>query len=168
MDNKLVTCCFTGHRPNSLPWGNKESSKGGKLFKKNLQKVVITAIDKGYLFFISGMAMGIDIIAAELVLKLKKKHPNIKLECALPCLNQTRLWKDEKYLKRYKKIIDKADSVTYVSNTNYFNGCMQKRNKYMVDESSLLLAFFNGQGGGTKSTIDYAKSKNLEIINIFN
>ena len=56
-----------------------------------------------------------------------------------------------------------ADKITYASTTNYYNGCMQKRDLYMVDNSSLLIAVFNGDNGGTKSTIELARKKDLNI-----
>ena len=43
---------------------------------------------------------------------------------------------------------------------------MQQRNKYMIDNSSVLIALFNGKAGGTKQTVDYAKQQGLEILTI--
>lgn len=40
---------------------------------------------------------------------------------------------------------------------------MQKRNKYMVDKSNLLIAIYNGCEGGTKQTIEYARQQNINI-----
>lgn len=160
--SKSITCCFTGHGPKSLPWGYSEKGIKYRRFKKELNKEIRNAMKDGYEYFISGMALGIDIIVAEIVIELKKKHSNIKLECAIPCLNQTeKLQKDSK--ERYENILNNADKISYVSNTSYFNGCMQKRNLYMIKQSSLLIAVFNGATGGTKSTIQLAQKKLLEI-----
>ncbi len=163
MDNKnFYTCCFTGHRPKNLPWRYNE--KGLKFFitKHKLKKIIKSVILSGYNHFITGMALGIDILCAEIVLQYKNKYPHILLECAIPCKNQTQKWGKDS-IKRYNKIFQSADKITYVSNSNYYNGCMQKRNKYMVDNSDLIIAVFNGNSGGTKQTIDYAKSKNINI-----
>lgn len=111
------------------------------------------------------MAMGMDMLASEVVLKLKKKNSNIKLECAKPCANQTEKWTDS-YKKRYKKILSNADKVKMLSDKNYFDGCMQRRNKYMVDNSSLIIALYNGTSGGTKQTMDYSKKQRLETVEI--
>lgn len=158
-----TTCCFTGHRPKSLPWGYKEKGKEFYNFIEKLKSQIELAIKNGYVNFISGMALGVDMIAAEIVLKLKKKHPNIKLECAIPCLNQTSSWQ-ENSIKRYHEILSNADKITTISNTSYFNGCMQKRNEYMLNKSSLLIAVFNASAGGTKHTVDLAKRKGIEIV----
>ena len=90
------------------------------------------------------MAIGFDMIAAELVLELKKKYSFITLECAIPCKEQDKLWRQEQK-ERYTNILSQADNVTYVSDRPYFDGCMQKRNKYMVDNSSMLIALFQWQ-----------------------
>lgn len=167
-DNKLIIdtkykCSFTGHRPDKLPWGYNESGEVFETFRSRLLQKVEDAINLGYTHFICGMALGADIICAETIIELKKTNPNIKLECAIPCKNQTKGWKEES-IARYNRILTEADIVTHVSDCNYFNGCMQKRNRYMVDNASLLIAIYSKDaGGGTKQTIDYAKSKNKEI-----
>ena len=108
------------------------------------------------------MVLGSDMICAEIILELKKKHPNLELECAIPCINQTEKWFGDS-LKRYQNILSKADKVTYVSSVKYFSGCMIKRNNYMIDNSSLLIAVYNGSPDGTKQTIEKAKQKGLDI-----
>ncbi len=103
------------------------------------------------------------MLCAEIILKLKKKHPNIKLKCAILCKNQTEKWKKES-IDRYNKILSLADKITYTSNSNYYNGCMQKRNQYMIDNSNLLIAVFNGSNGGTKQTIEYAYKNKIKVF----
>lgn len=165
MNNRqFYTCCFTGHRPNKLPWGYNEKGIRFFLFKNKLRKSIKEAIKGGYKYFISGMALGSDMLCAEMVLKLKKKHPNITLECAIPCINQTERWLKTS-IDRYNTIVSKSDKITYVSDKPYYNGCMQKRNKYMIDNSSLLIAVYNGCSGGTHQTIELAK-ENLLIIKL--
>lgn len=159
----MMKCCFTGHRPNKLPWGYSEKGIRFFLFRRKLKKTILNAINDGYDYFISGMAIGIDMLCAKIVLELKKKHFSIKLECAIPCLNQTAKWNDESKV-RYSNILKQADKIIYVSNINYYSGCMSKRNKYMIDSSDMLIAVYNGSEGGTKQTIEMAKKANLKIV----
>lgn len=160
---KSTTLCFTGHRPKSLPWGYNEQGLRFFLFKRKLRKAIINAIKDGYDHFISGMALGMDMLSAEIVLELKSKYPNIKLECAIPCTNQSSKWPIESAV-RYNKILSQADIVTYVSKTSYYDGCMQKRNKYMLENSSRIIACYNGTAGGTKQTIELANKLNVDTI----
>ena len=162
MNRKNV--CFTGYRPMKCPWGFNEEDTRCILMKKELKSIIEQCIDKGYNTFISGMALGFDIICAEIVLELKKKHKNIKLIGALPCENQDSKWNDIQK-KRYKKILKKLDDIHCLYKF-YIDGCMQERNKFMVDNSSLVIALYNGKSGGTKQTVNYAIKNNKEIIYI--
>lgn len=85
---KNLKICFTGHRPNSLPWKNNEKSLKFLLFKAKIKRVILKQIKNNYKYFITGMALGSDIICAELILFLKQKY-NLFLECAIPCKDQT-------------------------------------------------------------------------------
>lgn len=114
--------------------------------------------------FISGMALGVDLDFAEIVLKLREKYP-ITLECAVPCPKQTLKW-EEKDRQRHEKILYRADEMKVISPC-YTDDCMLKRNRYMVDKSELVIAVFNGiERGGTWYTINYAKGKILQIIDL--
>ena len=154
---RLRRCCFTGHRPGKLEIDEEE-------VKKLLEKAVDDAISKGYVTFITGMAMGTDIWAAEIILKRKKKNKEIHLVCALPHPGfESRRSLSEK--AKFYKILRKADMVKEI-NDHYFPGCYQVRNQWMVDRSNLLIAVFNGVRGGTKNTIDYANKNGVEVINV--
>lgn len=133
-------------------------------FKRKFRKAIISSIEEDYKHFISGMALGVDMIATEIVLELKATYPDIILECDLPCINQTAKWNDESIM-RYQNILILADKVTMVSDTLFFNGCMAKRNKYMIDHSNRVIAVYNGKkSGGTYQTINMAKIANKEVV----
>ncbi len=156
-ENKKYCCCFTGHRPEKL---NISTEK----IKEKLREAIKDSINQGYRTFISGMALGVDIWAAEIVLDEREKEKNIRLICALPYDGFEKKWElSEK--KIYQDIIKNADEVVYVCN-HYSRYCFQIRNAYMVDHSAKIIAVYNGEKGGTENTIKYAMGKNLEIVNI--
>ena len=161
-NRKFYTACFTCNRPNWLPWKYDETDHRFLELKIKLQHIIVDAMSKGYKYFICGMALGVDLLCAEIVLRVRKWFHGIKLECAIPCKNQAEKWRS-KDLDRYGKILLFADKITYVSDSDYYDGCMQKRNKYMVDKSDLLIAVHNGLPGGTKQTLDYAISKGIQV-----
>lgn len=79
------SCCFTGHRPNSLPFGYNEHEESCVKLKTILTDTIEKQItENGVTHFISGMAMGVDIFAAEAVLKLKEKYPQITSRMCYP------------------------------------------------------------------------------------
>ena len=162
MFDTSLTCSFTGHRPNSLPWGEDETDKACKLLKLELFETVRRVIENGYTHFIVGGAMGVDTYSAEIVIQLKKIYPHVTMEIAIPCLTQSKRW-DEASQKRYKTILKNCDKKTVVS-VAYTQYCMHLRNQYMVNNCSLLVAVSNGNDGGTQNTIKYAKTKKIETI----
>lgn len=161
------TACFTGHRPQKLPWGFNEDDLRCKEIKKQTQIKIEKSIKNGYTTFLCGMALGFDMICAEILLNLKEKYPNIKIVGALPCKTQCDIWND--YQKtRYHKIINQLDGIRCIYDKYIGKECLLERNKFMINNSSLVIALFNGKTGGTKQTLDYAKKQglNLEIISI--
>ena len=156
-EKQLHCCCFTGHRPEKL--GISESK-----VKSLLEKAIDTAIENGFTTFITGMAPGIDIWAAEIVLEKRKHNAALRLICAVPHPGfEKRKTKYEE--TRYKNIIDNADYTQTICN-HYFRACYQRRNKFMVDRSNLVIAVWNGEKSGTKNTIDYAVRKGVKVINV--
>ena len=160
---KEITCTFTGLRSRKL-----SKLLGNTKLSQAIETEVRAAISAGYIIFQSGMAMGVDIIAAELVHKLKQEFPHIRLHCYLPCETQANNWTED-WRERYFNICAEADEV-YCLQTVYTNGCMQHRNRVMIYCSSRLIAVYDGvSAGGTAYTIKYAtdKSLNITMINPF-
>lgn len=163
--NKDTTACLTGHRPKSLPWGYDETKVNCIKFKQDLEKIFEGAIKYGLTTFLTGMAEGFDMIGAEILLKLRKKH-NIKIIAVMPCVGQELKWKPSQQ-NRYNNILNQCDNVIILS-SYYTASCMNDRNKYMVDNSSVCIACWNGKPSGTRNTLLYAKETKckVKIINI--
>lgn len=87
--NNTLSCpalnvAFTGHRADSLPWGFNESSDECLKLKAGLLRAIRCAYTEGKRCFLSGMASGVDIYAAEAVLQLRETLPGIALVCVFP------------------------------------------------------------------------------------
>jgi len=81
---RATTCCFTGHRPDKLPWGNNEEDPRCLELKERLYRALERAYERGMRHFICGMARGTDLYFAESVLALRQTHPGVTLEGARP------------------------------------------------------------------------------------
>lgn len=158
------TCCFTGHRPQKLSYGYDEAHGDCVKLKKFLALEIKGMLEKGITTFYSGMALGTDIWCAELVLAYQEKYPmlGIRLIPAIPFAGQADRW-SESYRKRYYSIIERAGN-RKVLREHYTKDCMMERNRYMVDRSSHIIGVFNGEAGGTKNTLSYAKGQGLSIV----
>ncbi len=163
--NPETTCCFTGPRPSKLPMNGNEFSLEIIALKTNLRASIIDFYDKGFRFFISGMAEGFDLFAAEIVLELKSELEGIALVAALP-YSEALKRHSSKTVKRMENVLSKADAVISLSE-KYFPGCEHRRNIYMVDNSTGIIAYYNGLSGGTAHCWNYAAEKNLESVNLY-
>ena len=152
-EKRKYRVCFTGHRPEKLTRHECQVIRG-------LEAAIKKAIADGYKVFISGMAPGVDIWAAEIVLQLRDKGADIKLICAIPFEGFEKRWPE--WEGRYNAIMEKADLVRFICKGN-IRGVHQIRNVWMVDHSARVIAVFNGEKSGTKNTIDYANRVGVEI-----
>ena len=150
------TCCFTGHR--NIPLLKR------KAVAQRLKDELMALINNSYQYFGAGGALGFDTLAAQTVLELRKQYPDIKLILVLPCETQTRGWK-EKDIEIYEEIKGQADKVVYTSK-EYTRGCMHKRNRHLVDNSSFCICYLTESTGGTAYTVDYANKKGLSVVNV--
>ena len=123
--------------------------------KKQLRRLIVGVIEKKNVTkFISGMALGTDMWASEIVLDLKDEYPDSTLEATVPCRTQTASW-NVRSKARYEKLLSLCDEVT-VLQEEYTYDCMMKRNKYMVQKADYVIAVWNGKPSGTGKTIQYA------------
>lgn len=147
-------CCFTGHRPQKL-------TRPAWLVKMDLEKEIKLAIKAGFTVFISGMAQGVDIWAAQIVLKLRDKGEPVRLICACPFESFEERW-DTKWQTQYREILAAADLVRYIC-PGYSKACFQIRNEWMVDHAARVIAVFNNTPSGTMNTIEYAIRQNVPV-----
>jgi len=157
-------CCFTGHRPGKLPWKYEEADSRCAALKVRMADAVAAAYDEGYRHFLCGMAMGCDLYFCETVLSLRSAHGDVTLEAVIPCPTQSDSWPASQR-ERYHRLVEACDYETLVSE-KYTPDCMQRRNRYLVDHASLLIAAFDGSPGGTQYTIQYALRRGLAITDL--
>ena len=148
---KNKTCAVTGHRALS-------DSFNVETLKNDLEKI----INKGFEVFLIGMAQGFDLACFKALSTLKKDYKNIKICAVIPCQDQSRYFPEtERYI--YFECVESADFLAMEEKT-YYKGCMLVRNNYLVDNCSLLYAYFNGEKrGGTYYTVNRAKYHGLSI-----
>lgn len=147
--------CFTGHRPEKL-------TRSEQTLRTDLEKEILHAVADGFDAFITGMAKGIDLWAADTVRTLRDAGLPIKLFCACPYSGC-----EKSMSKEWKRlcidILAAADGVIHVS-PGYHPGCFQIRNRWMVDHTARVISVYNGEKGGTKNTIDYAQKNGVPVV----
>lgn len=151
---KTYRCCFTGHR--------LISAADRPALIRDLRQTLAVFADSGVGEFICGGALGFDTLAAEEVLRLKQDFPRLRLSLILPCRTQADRWTAAQR-DTYNTILEKADEKEYLFD-RYVDGCMQMRNRRMVDRADVCVAYYRGTPGGTAYTVNYAKEKGVRLL----
>ncbi len=150
--DKNRTCAVTGHR---------------FLMKDFDEEALYSALEEiikdGYTVFLIGMALGFDTKCFQTLEKLKKTYPEIKLTAVIPCINQAEKFTSSDK-KEYDRMVGSAD-YKVILEKEYTKKCMFTRNDFLVENSSLLLAYYKGlKRGGTFYTLNRAKNKPIKIV----
>lgn len=156
--DKSETVCFTGHR-------EIEPRKASEL-KVNLRRTIIKFYEDGFTNFLTGMALGFDMMAAKTVLDLKEECPEIVLICVVPFAGQDDRWSPSKR-QEYEQILEEADQAITLSQ-RYYKGCEMTRNRFMLDHSDGVIAYYDGiRTGGTAFTYKAAVKSRRESVNLY-
>ncbi len=166
-------CAFTGHRPYRLMLGKEGDNLAQSRLIEALMREIHALNFKGVRRFYTGMAQGVDLWCAEIVLELSKTAPFIELVAALPFSGQERRWSAEAR-ERYRRLLNGCSRVVDCSLDHYksiegsLSAAYLNRNRYMVDNAQFLLAVYDPNGAhlrsGTGQTVRYAQNKRRSII----
>ena len=148
-ENRKRSVCITGHR-----------TLEKDITKEYVEEWLNKAIDKNFDTFYVGMALGFDTLCFQVLEKIRKKR-KIKIIACIPCPSQPVKFSFFQKLEYYR-MIKSADEKVVLSET-YTPYCMQKRNQYMVDHSSAVLAYLRRNYGGTANTVNYAKKNGVPV-----
>lgn len=157
-EKRLHRCCFTGHRPEKM-------DESERVVEEKLESAIRNAVEKGFTVFIVGMAPGIDIMAGEIVIRLRdKENLPLKLIAAEPHHDFDKRWNSH-WQKRYHFVMEHADLTRVICDHNRPSSYMV-RNKWMVDHAAFVIAYYNGEKGGTRNTVEYANKQNVPVYNV--
>ena len=151
-------CSFTGHRAIEI------RHRSG--IRASLAEKIERAYQLGCRNFYSGAAIGFDTLAANEVLRFKTAHPDVRLILLIPCTDQDSKWNEEQRWE-YKRLLSLADEVEYASDEPYYNGCMEKRNRMLVERCKILIAYVGRTRSGSAQTYRMAEGEGKIIYNIF-
>ena len=164
--DRSVTCCFTGHRRKDLPALGNAKDPGVKRLLSVMSLHVQDAYNEGCDTFICGMAEGADLLFAQMTWDLMQRadpRRPIRLICALPYKEQRRELRE--FTDRYMYDLITENCPCVIISNRFDKDRYRKRNSFMVDNSSRLIAVFkeNGQRSGTAMTINMASKAGLDI-----
>ena len=111
------------------------------------------------------MAIGFDIEAAEVTLALRNELKGIKVVAVIPFEGMQNGF-SEPWRSRFNRIVKDADETITLA-PKYSSEVYAVRNNFLVDNSSAIVAYFDGSKGGTAYTINRAVKGLLKIKNIY-
>lgn len=147
-----TTAAFTGHRTYC---GEAPEA---------LRQAVETLYAEGCRTFLSGMAAGFDLAAAETVLACRSKLPGLRLVAVVPFEGQQNRFSNLDR-KRFGRIVSAADEMAVLS-AQYHRGVYMQRNDFLVSHAARLVAWFDGSPGGTLYTVRRALQAGRRIDNL--
>ena len=157
-----MICAFSGHRPQRLPWGEREQDPRCIALKLRMEQELRRIIQQEGRLFLCGMARGCDTYFAEEVLRLRTAFPEIQFWAILPCRDQANRWSLEDQ-KRHAWICQESDRVVILQEA-YSTGCMLRRNHWLTEHADCVMTVYDGGSGGTAWVVHEARRKQLPII----
>ncbi len=157
-DDRVRVVCFTGHR--DIP---KEVAP---VLSEMLAEMLANLYERGARIFKAGGAVGFDTMAAQAVIDLKKQTGDREIELHLCLAGKNQASSFSRFDEIiFNMILSLADKVTYeggkTSSGNYL-----ARDRRLVDESDVCVAYCTKQSGGSYYTSTYALIHGVEFINL--
>lgn len=153
--DRSLSVSFTGHRPGKLPWRSEDDERCAA-FIASLEREILRAYSEGARYFLSGMADGVDLYAAEAVLRLSHRCPGMRLVAVFP------FGRGDSARKR--RIAARA-YVTVSLHKAYVPYCFTERNMFLVRHSSRMICGFSGDAAsGTAATMRMAEREGIDMV----
>lgn len=153
-EEKNITVAFTGHRHYD---GRADEA---------LYALLEELYRRGYRCFLSGMAWGFDLAAAEQVVRLRQRYADVRLVAVEPFAGFRRLFRGDA-AERYDNVISCADERICVGEDTGTKGYFA-RNRYLVEHASYIVAWWDGiKRGGTHYTVRRALREGIGVENLY-
>jgi len=151
--NKSSTVCFSGYKPEKFPFSlEEEKGEGYPQFKRRVYDAIYEALEMGHRTFLCGMSKGFDLFCGLALHDIRMYdgfpglgYRNIKLIAVMPFCGHrlSGYWG-----KRHDAVMGFSDGAIFVSKTRFHSGYNQKRDLFLVDNSSHLIGYWDGRKAG--------------------
>ena len=129
-----------------------------------LRRTIAMLHAAGICTFLSGMAVGFDLAAAEAVLSCKAAHADLRLVAVVSFRGQQQRFSAHDRA-RFERILAEADETLFLSES-YSRGSYAIRNNYLIAHAATLVTWYDGTAGGTRYTVERARAQNRKLIHL--
>lgn len=149
----MLICTFAGHR---------EVYQSG--IEKRLEREIETLLqtDNEFIFLLGGMGQ-FDDMGSSAVRAAKYRHPekHIALVLVLPYMTNRLNTEKEYYHWKFDQII-----IPEELDTAHYKSAIGLRNRWMVDQADIVIAYIHRNFGGALATVKYAQKQGKPVINL--
>jgi len=159
------TACFSGFRPEKFSFRLYDDHPLFWALERDIRAAVEAASADGKRTFLCGMAMGFDLLCADVLLRMRRERVlprDTRLVAVLP--HGGHGFHGE-WGGLHRAVTRASDEVVEICPT-YQQDCYALRNRYMTGRASLLICYWDGQEGGTAQTVRMAKRAGLAVHNL--
>lgn len=165
---RQTACAVTGHRPSRFKFKyNEDYSLCKKIKRAMLEQFKRLYDEKGVRRYYVGGALGVDMWAGELILRLKEQpgYEDIELVVVLPFEGHDAKW-DDRSKRRMDFLLRMCSDCVIVGKEDRRENYIM-RNCYMVDQADYLVAVYDddrNMRSGTMQCVRYARKKQVPVI----
>lgn len=165
---KKQTCTIIGQRPTRFRFKYNEKASDCKRLKKRLEEQIKLLYSKGVRIFWIGGALGVDMWAGEILLRIKeqKDYRELEIHIALPGPEHDKMWDDRS--KARMAFLIKHSTECILIGAGLTLADYRRRNQFIVNRADILLAVYDdirSDRSGTEMMVSYArKKKGIPII----
>lgn len=147
----MSICCFAGH--NMIYDDNIKS----EIYNLCVNLITNENVNE---FFVGNYGE-FDLLCGNIISRLKDKYKDIKLHLVIPYITKNINENKNDIYKKYDSII-----IPEMNENTPNNVKIIKANEYMIKKSQFVICYVYYSWGGAFKTYNYAKRKNINIINI--
>lgn len=164
------TACFTGHRPRSDLRYEFRELKTRQLAARVDDAIRLLCRDRDVKTFLCGMAAGFDLFAAGRLLALRRQSEipeDTALIAVLPYPEHGLDMPSPLWEQLHREVLFNAQDQCVIF-TEKSRAAFQRRNQFLVDHASYVLAYWNhNPRTGTGQTVRMASERERVLINLF-
>lgn len=157
---KEKTCCIISNDFCNFNYLFLTKAKKEEINKKFSEALLKIKEKMGVTSFIMGLEEGAELLSAEQLLL----NGDCSLECALAFEEQSSSY-SHKERERFFTILEKCNKITLTSQKRDF-GCKNKRDRYMIEKSDIVLCFWDKYSPYTGELLQYAAALDKAIYYI--
>ena len=156
----MKVCAIVGSGNRKAP----EAYKNPGFKNSHYSRLESLILGENVTYFLSGMSVGTEMLASEIILELKERYPHISLESVIPYENQASRWNEE-LRDRYFNIAACCDRETMLQK-HYSPDCFNRQDLYMIEKADIIISAWIQPTTRKDRDLSFAQKLGKRVIDI--